>query len=103
VELHYAIEIALKSFSAYDNKKILRTHELFELYEYVDAGLNFDETEIRYLTVATDYHISEAYPVLDKFLPEKEEIESILIFTESLLNRVCKKLKIDMNEIIDSK
>lgn len=32
VELHYAIEITFKSFSAYENKKILRTHELFELY-----------------------------------------------------------------------
>jgi len=33
VELHYSIEIALKSFLAYENLKILRSHELFEIYQ----------------------------------------------------------------------
>ncbi len=97
VELHYSIEIALKSFSAYRNKKILKTHDLFELFDYVETEIILNETESRYLSIATDYHISEAYPVSERILPEKQEIKSILEFTEDLISRISKELNIKVD------
>ena len=101
VELHYSIEIILKSFLAFENKKILRTHELFEIYELINTKIKFDESEIKLLSIATDYHIEEAYPAFDRQLPIREEIKEVLDFTESLFNRVCSELKINLSEIVD--
>ncbi|MCF6334687.1 MAG: HEPN domain-containing protein [Spirochaetales bacterium] len=69
VELHYSIEIILKAFLAYDNKKIIRTHELFEIYELSCNKIKLDEPEIKLLSIATDYHIEDAYPSFDRQLP----------------------------------
>jgi len=52
------------------------------------------------LTIATDYHIEEAYSSFDRILLPKDEVNSILDFTENLLIRVCKKLEIDLDGII---
>ncbi|MCK5196698.1 MAG: HEPN domain-containing protein [Spirochaetales bacterium] len=99
VELHYSIEIILKSFLAYENKKILRTHELFEIYELINTKIEFDESEIKLLSIATDYHIEDVYPSFDKQLPSNEEVKKVLDFTESLFSRVCNELNIDLDEI----
>ena len=32
IDLHYAIEVTLKSFFAYQNKRIIKTHDIVELY-----------------------------------------------------------------------
>ncbi len=99
IEIHYAIEITLKTYYAYKNKKVLKTHDLLEIYNDFESELNFSEEEVRKLGIATDYHLSEAYPISDKFLPEKIEIQSMLIFSEDIFIRTCKNLKIALKDV----
>ena len=97
VELHYAIEITLKSLQAYENKQIKKTHELFEIYSQVD--LNIDDEEIRLLLIATKYHILESYPSPHRKLPDSKEIEKILLFSHKLFTSVCNQLDINPSDI----
>jgi len=101
VELHYSIELILKSFLAYENRKILRSHELFEIYELINTYIKLDKSEIKLLTIATDYHIEEAYPASGHQLPLKEEVKEVLDFTKSLFKRVCNILSMNIDNIVD--
>jgi HEPN domain-containing protein len=60
VELHYSVEITLKSFLAYDNKQIKKTHDLLEVSELIKEYLVIENLKI--LSLITKYHIEEAYP-----------------------------------------
>ena len=100
VDLHYAIEKSLKTFLAYDNKKIPKTHNLHELRELVKDYIDFDIDEIKLINIATDYHIIESYPVMSKTLPSRIEIKEILDFADSLFQKVCTILMINIKEII---
>jgi len=51
--------------------KILKTHELFELYKYSKT----------------------------KIILDKEEIKVIMAFSGDLFNRVCRELNIDQNQV----
>ncbi|WP_303702125.1 HEPN domain-containing protein [Flexistipes sinusarabici] len=42
IEIHYAVEITLKSFLAYDNSKIFKTHDLIDIYKHIKDHINFD-------------------------------------------------------------
>jgi len=99
VELHYAIEKSLKSFLAYENKKIPKTHDLIELYRISRHFIEFDEREIDLLIIATEYHIRESYPQFERTLPARDEIREVLDFTENLFDEVLKKLDIDRKDI----
>jgi len=100
VELHYAIEKAFKSFLAFENKKIPKTHDLDELYSMVKDKIELDESEIQIINIASEYHIEESYPSLVSSLPQKEEIKEVINFAEELFVRICKILDIDMQDII---
>ena len=100
VEIHYASEIALKSFLAYDNVKIIKTHELLELSKYIKAYMTFDEEELDILDVISEYHIGESYPTPHRELPSREEIKEVLDFTEKLFEQVCYILDIDKKKLI---
>ena len=67
----------------------------------INTKIEFDESEIKLLSIETDYHIGEAYPAFDRQLPLKEEIKEVLDFTEALFKKVCNELKINLSEIID--
>ncbi len=99
VDLHYSIEKIFKSFLAYDNKKIPKTHNLLKLYIMVEQYIQLNDIEIELINIATDYHIEVSYPTFDKLLPSKYEIEEILKLTDNLLVRVCNILDIDMKEL----
>ena len=99
VEIHYAVEKLLKSFFAYKNKKIPRTHNLSELCNLVSNFIEFTENELDLMDIISEYHIEESYPMPDRTLPPKEEIKEVLDFTENLLEKVCEILKIDTDEI----
>lgn len=101
VELHYAIEKSLKTFLAYENSKIPRTHDLDELYDLVKEYIEFNDSEKRLISIATEYHIEESYPSLGRSLPPREEIKEVLDFTKILFDRVCNELKINLSKIID--
>ena len=98
VELQQALEKLLKSKLAYDNKPIIKSHKLLEIAIHIDE-LDLDEEQIRKLEIATNYYRVDRYPNPNYFLPTKEEIEEILIFTEELFGIIRDKLGIDQNEL----
>ncbi|MCF6309093.1 MAG: HEPN domain-containing protein [Sulfurimonas sp.] len=97
-DLQQAIEKILKSTFAFHNKKIPKTHDLFELYDLIDE-IALEEQEIDFLDIATEYFKEDRYPNPHYSLPEREEIKTILDFTYSLLEKVCKLFNISLNEI----
>ena len=103
VELHYALEKMLKSFLAYENSKIPKTHDLLELHSLVSRYLPLSDEKIDILDMATSYHILESYPVFDRKMLSKEEIERVIILCEELLVDICSLLKIAADEVIDAR
>jgi len=96
VDLHYAVEIMLKSFLAYQNKKIIKTHNLIDLYKSIMDYIEFNEDELDMLDLITTYHIKEAYPPMYRDLPSRDEIKGVLDFSEKLFDRVCEILEIEI-------
>ena len=99
IDLHYAVEITLKSILAYDNKRILKTHDLNQLSFEIEEKISFDYEEQKLLAIVTKYHIKGSYPTPDRTLPSREEIGKVLEFTEELFNNVCKLLNISIKEV----
>lgn len=97
--LHQSIEKTFKSYLAYKNVPIVKTHNLIELYEFSEIGLDLNEDEIEFLAIATTYHTKQRYPSPHKRLPPKEEIKVILDFAIGLMESICQQLDIDSNEI----
>lgn len=98
-DLQQAIEKMLKSFLAYENKKIKKTHDLLDIYELVGKYIQFDESQIRLLAIATDYYAEDKYPTTYCVLPEREEIEEVLDFAQNLFTRICQTLSIDQQDV----
>jgi len=98
IELHYAVEKILKSFLAYENKKILKTHDLYDIYKAVKHNIKLDE-EIHLLDQISEYHIEESYPAFDRQMPPEEEIKEVLDFAEELFIKVCNILDIDIEDL----
>ncbi len=89
----------MKSLVAYENKKIPKTHDLIEIHAAIKEKISFQEKELDLLDDITAYHIEEFYPIYEKNLPPKEEIEEVIQFTEDLLQRVCHILNINEEEV----
>jgi len=98
--LQQSMEKVLKSFFAYENKPILKTHNLIELYELLNDKFDFEESEIRIFAMATTYSLNLRYPTPHKPLPSKDEIKEILDFSESFFDKVCNMLDVDNKDII---
>lgn len=88
----------LKSFLAYENKKILKTHDLYDTYKAIKDKIDLEE-HIYLLDQISEYHIEESYPAFDRKLPPKEEIKEVLDFAEDLFDKVCKILDINKEEV----
>ena len=101
VDLHYAIEVILKSFFAYENKKIIKTHNLIELSAHLIDKISFNKDELKLMEIITTYHIRGSYPTRDKRMPSREEIKEVLEFAEELFNDVCNILEIDKIEVME--
>ena len=99
VDLHYAAEIILKSFMAYENKKIQKTHDLNELSLLTKDYISFITEEEELMAIITKYHIKGSYPTRDRRMPPREEIKKVLDFTNELFYKVCTLLNIDPEEI----
>ena len=97
--LQQSIEKCLKSLLAHENKKIIRSHDLVEVYSRVSDKIDLDE-DLEFLEIATEYYKEDRYPNPNYELPAYEEIYQVLIFAEELFVRVCKLLDIDINEIV---
>lgn len=98
VEVHYATEKILKSFLAYENKKIPKTHDLYDIYKLIENNINLDDY-IKLLDQISEYHIEESYPAFDRKMPPRDEIKEVLEFSESLFTKVCKTLNINTEEL----
>ena len=99
VELHYSCEKILKSFLAYENKRIPKTHSLIEISK--DIVLYIDlSNDLELLKQISKYHIEETYPTFDRTLPPREEIKEVLEFAEKLFDKVCSVLEIEKRELL---
>ena len=99
VELHYGVEKSLKSFLAFQNKKIPKSHNLLEIYTYIDEFISFSNEELLLLRDISTYHIEESYPAFNRPLPKKEEIKEVLEFAEEVFKKVCDILEIKQEEL----
>ena len=99
IDTHYSVEIMLKSFLAYQNKQIYKTHNLIELHSHIVDIIEFYEEEKDLLRLITTYHIKESYPTPHRKLPSREEIKQVLDFATNLFERVCSLLNISIDEI----
>jgi len=97
--LHQSLEKMLKSILAYENKSILKTHNLVELYELLSDHISLDEEKIYLLSIATTYQTHQRYPVVQKKLPDAEEILQVLEFSQELFENVCLSLNIDKKQV----
>jgi len=70
------------------------------LYELVNDFIELEEDEVLY--VANKYHVEMSYPHFDRQLPSRNEIKVVLEFTQELFIKVCKKLDITQENIIDT-
>ncbi len=100
--LQQSIEKSLKSLLAYENRKIIKSHKLVEIYSLVTHMIELDD-KLDYLELATEYYAEDRYPNPNYELPPRDEIEQVISFAEELFDRVCKKLDIDKDEIVNAK
>ena len=99
VDLHYAIEIMLKAFLAYENRKVIKTHDLIKLYPHIQSWINFNEDELNLLEKISTYHTEASYPSKDRPMPTYEELKEVIEFGKELFSKICKLLDINENEV----
>jgi HEPN domain-containing protein len=99
IELQQAIEKSLKSFLAYENKAIKKSHDLIEISALVKTYIQFSDSEMDLLDMVTAFYIRDRYPVPDLQLPSRRQIKDVLDFAERLFNDVCLILVIDKQEV----
>ena len=98
VELHYSCEKTMKAILAYQNKKILKTHNLFEIHMNISEVLELKEYA-NLLEQISKYHIEESYPSFHRELPSRDELKEVLEFTQELFEKVCAILDIKNTEV----
>jgi len=99
-DLQQSIEKILKSTLAFENKKIPKTHDLYEVYDLV-THIDLADNEINFLYLATEYLKEDRYPNPHYSLPSREEIKEVLYFCETLFHDVCRKLTITKEELLN--
>ncbi|MGZ5209002.1 MAG: HEPN domain-containing protein [Sulfuricurvum sp.] len=99
VEIHYSAEITLKSILAFENSKIVKIHDLIEIYKLIQHRVTLPECDLSFLDIINEYHIRESYPSPHRRLPSREEIKSMMVFTNNLFVDVCTILNISIEEI----
>jgi len=99
IDLHYAVEVTLKAFLAYENKKIIKTHDLNEIANHIDSWIDFTQDEKELMVTISTYHIRGSYPPKDRKMPSRDELKVVIEFAEKLFSRVCKILDIDEKDV----
>ena len=98
VELHYGVEKTIKSLLAFQNKKMPKTHDVYELYLQTNSFIDLED-HLDLMDQITKYHIEESYPAHNRSLPPREEVKEVLDFAIQLFNQVCNILNIDLKEV----
>ncbi len=99
IDLHYAIEIMLKAMIAYENRKMIKTHNLIEIHSHIIEKIAFDEEELELLDIVSTYHTKASYPPFDRKMPSKGELKRVIEFADRLYSRVCTILEIDEEDV----
>ncbi len=98
-DLQQSLEKTLKSLLAFENRRILKTHNLVECYSYVEEMVSLNEEELDMLDLATKYFKEERYPNPQYTLPSREEIKKVLDFTDRLFTETLSQLDITIESI----
>ena len=98
-DLQQSLEKILKSMFAFENRRVLKSHNLLECYISVESLIGLDENEIDLLDIATKYLKEERYPNPHYALPTREEIKEVLEFTDKLFYEVLTRLDINIASI----
>ena len=99
IDLHYAVKVTLKAFFAFENKKIIKTHDLLEIHSHIKDKIDFSTEELNLMDKISTYHIKGSYPPKDRKMPSRDELKVVIEFAEKLFGRVCKILDIDEKDV----
>jgi HEPN domain-containing protein len=97
-DLQQALEKCLKSFMAYGNEPVKKTHDLVELSKLVEQYIQFGSAEMDLLDAATTYYTHDRYPG-PVALPSRQQVKEILEFAKKVFAAVCQILEIDENQL----
>lgn len=87
IEIHQAIEKTIKAVYAYNNIKIVKTHNLIRLANNCELS-QIVQTDYNLMEIASDYYTENRYPGTTYQMPEKNELENILNFARNLYEKV---------------
>lgn len=99
IDLQQAIEKSLKSFLAYENKVIKKTHDLVEVSALVKSFIQLSKSEVDLLDMATAFYVRDRYPAANLELPSRQQIKEMLDFAEHLFDDVCRILNVDKQDV----
>jgi len=89
LELQQSLERNLKAILAFNDKTIVRTHNISMLLKEVRVYIEFDEEIHKKSDLATDYYQDKRYPGGGiNYLPSNEEIEIVIETTKLIYNKV---------------
>ncbi len=100
IDLQQALEKTLKALLAYENVKIPKSHYLDELSSLTGL-ISLTDNELALLERTTDYYKDDRYPNPNYTLPTREETSITLEFTIELFDKVCLKLNIPKEELLN--
>ena len=98
-DIQQSIEKVFKAILASKNRKIPKSHDLIELYSYIENEIEIDDFQLELLARATEYYTEERYPNPNYELPSRKEIKEVLNFAEELFDRICANLQIDIKDL----
>jgi HEPN domain-containing protein len=93
IELHQTIEKSLKAVLAFNTVKIIRTHNLMELYKMCSQFLDISVLDTDSLVEINDYYESERYPGPKYVLPEVSEIEKNSAICDRVYSSVAEYIQ----------
>ena len=100
IDLQQALEKTLKALLAYQNLKIPKSHYLDELSSLTEL-ISFTDDDLTLLERTTDFYKDDRYPNPNYTLPTLEETSLTLEFTNELFDKVCLKLNISKEELLN--
>ena len=90
IDLQQGIEKTLKSLLAYQNKKIIKTHNLIILADESKNLIFLNEDQTRLFELATLYYKEGRYPDFNTEMPEKKDIIDIMNLAYNLYYQAVK-------------
>jgi HEPN domain-containing protein len=87
IELHQALEKTIKAVYAYNNIKIVKTHNLIRLANNCDLS-QIVQTDDNIMEIASDYYTENRYPGTTYQMPERKELDKVMNFARELYEKI---------------